>query len=184
MRPFAGLPFGIPNPHKTGRLSCSGVYYRLTPARPKTPVGPMDAPMHSQIVLLVEDSDDDAFFFERALAVAAVPVQLIRVADGGAAVEYLERMTRGSKDLSRTHVLFLDLKLPVLSGFEVMRWIRERNLLLEVIVLSGSDLDSDIEAARDLGASEFLVKPIMAVQLQDRLMPRTRATVSAPTDAA
>src|SRR5689334_7804248 len=120
----------------------------------------MDAPMQSRIALLVEDSDDDAFFFERALATACVPVQLIRLADGGAAVEYLERMTRASRDLSRTHVLFLDLKLPVLSGFEVMRWIRERNLLLEVIVLSGSDLDSDIEAARDLGACEFLVKPI------------------------
>ncbi len=144
----------------------------------------MQPSMDNQVALLVEDSDDDAFFFERALASAAIPVQLIRVTDGGAAVEYLERVTSGSKDLSQTHVLFLDLKLPVLSGFEVMRWIRQRELSLEVVVLSGSDLDTDIEAARQLGASEFLVKPISAVQLRDWLPALMRARVPTRTDAA
>ncbi len=131
-----------------------------------------------RIVLLVEDSDDDAFFFERSLKNAGIPGQLIRVADGGAAVEYLERASAASKDLLQTHVVFLDLKLPVLSGFEVLRWIRERSLSVEVLVLSGSDLDLDIEAATRLGASDYLVKPISAAELRKRLTQGAQSCVS------
>lgn len=133
---------------------------------------------HPRIVLLVEDSDDDAFFFERALRSAGIPGQLTRVADGGAAVEYLERVSAESKDLSRTHVLFLDLKLPVLSGFDVLKWIKDKNLSIEVFVLSGSDLDSDIEAATRLGASDYLVKPISAAELTRRLTQVAQSCVS------
>ena len=129
----------------------------------------MNSSQQDRIVLLVEDSDDDAFFFQRAFAVAATPGQLIRVADGGAAVDHLRGASERSRDLSRTHIVFLDLKLPVLSGFEVLKWIREHGISVEVLVLSGSDIESDIDAARNLGAADYLVKPISAQELKKRL---------------
>ncbi len=123
----------------------------------------------NRTVLLVEDSDDDAFFFERSLLNSAVPVELIRVAHGGEAVDYLQKASQHSRDLSQSYLVFLDLKLPVLNGFEVLKWIREHNLSVEVVVLSGSDIESDMERARTLGASDFLVKPISAEDLKKRL---------------
>ena len=119
--------------------------------------------------MLVEDSDDDAFFFERAFALADVAGELLRLPDGGAAVAYLERALLQPASSGPRHVLFLDLKLPVLSGFDVLHWIRERSLALEVIVLSGSDLESDVAMARQLGASDYLVKPISPEEIRKRL---------------
>jgi CheY-like chemotaxis protein len=129
----------------------------------------MRMPQQSRTVLHAEDSDDDAFFFERALAVANIAADLVRLTNGSAAIEYLERASSESKDLSGTHVLFLDLKMPGLTGFEVLQWIRDRNLALEVFVLSGSDLDGDVEAALALGAAAYFVKPISPAELTRRL---------------
>jgi CheY-like chemotaxis protein len=135
----------------------------------------MSSPNRNRNVLLVEDSDDDAFFFERALKEAGVSAGPIRLIDGGAAITYLERAAAKSKDLSETHILFLDLKLPVLSGFEVLKWIRDHKVSIEVLVLSGSSLDLDIESARRLGASAYLIKPISAAELKQRLNDAEKA---------
>lgn len=118
--------------------------------------------------MLVEDSDDDAFFFERAFAAAKTGARFIRLDDGGAAVDYLERNSE-SLDFLEHLLVFLDLKLPVLSGFDVLRWIQERGLPVEVIVLSGSDLEPDIELARRLGASDYLVKPVSPAEIGSRV---------------
>ena len=125
----------------------------------------------NQTVLLVEDSDDDAFFFERAFTDSAVAARLIRVHDGGSALDYLRGASEKSRDLSRTHVVFLDLKIPVFSGLDVLRWIKERDLSVKVLVLSGSDLDSDVEMARALGAADYIVKPISPADLKKCLTP-------------
>lgn len=125
----------------------------------------MEAAAINRTVLLVEDSDDDAFFFERAFKAADLPAKLLRASDGRSAVDLLERFSAHGSDLS-DWLLFLDLKLPTMSGFDVLEWIKNRGLVLEVIVLSGSDLDSDIRLARELGAADYLVKPIAAEQLR------------------
>ena len=135
---------------------------------PKTRGNPLNELSCSRIVVLVEDSDDDAFFFERAFDAAKTGAQLIRLADGRAAVEYLERNIE-SADSSERHLVFLDLKLPVWSGFDVLRWMRERGLAVEVVVLSGSDLEPDIDLARRLGASDYLVKPISSMEIGRRV---------------
>jgi len=129
----------------------------------------MSAAKNNRTLLLVEDSDDDAFFFERSFANSGVRAGLIRVAHGGEAVDYLLRASQDSADLSRTHFVFLDLKMPVMNGFEVLKWIKERGIAIEVIVLSGSDIESDIETARLLGASDYLVKPISSEELKRRM---------------
>jgi CheY-like chemotaxis protein len=131
---------------------------------------PMNVQAQNRIVLLVEDSDDDAFFFERAFANANISDRLIRVVNGAEAVEYLQKASETSLDLSPSHHVFLDLKLPMMNGFEVLKWIRERGLSLDVFVLSGSDMESDLEMARALGAADYLVKPISAEEIRKRLV--------------
>ena len=121
-------------------------------------------------MLLVEDSDDDAFFFERAFEMAQIPGRLIRAINGGEAVEFLQNASEESLDLAPTHFVFLDLKLPVLNGFEILKWIRARGISIEVVVLSGSDMEADIEQARALGASDYLVKPISPEEMRKRLL--------------
>ena len=123
-----------------------------------------------QTVLLVEDSDDDAFFFERAFEAADTSAKLIRLSDGGAAVDFLERGLSQTPDFAARHLMFLDLKLPVLSGFDVLQWIAKRNVPLEVVVLSGSDLEGDTNQARELGATEYFVKPISSEQIRKRVL--------------
>jgi DNA-binding response OmpR family regulator len=121
----------------------------------------------TKAVLLVEDSEEDVFFFKRALAKSGVGVELLLAADGKTAVSLLsDREVR-----QRLGLVFLDLKLPLLNGFDVLRWIRSEHFdpPLRVVVLSGSAHKSDKALANELGAPDYLVKPITAESIRDRL---------------
>lgn len=120
-------------------------------------------------ILLVEDSDEDVFFFKRALAKSGISVDLLLASDGKSAVSLL-----GDNSVrSRLKAIFLDLKLPLLNGFDVLRWIRAQNFYpaLRVIVLSGSAHKSDKVLADELGAQDYLVKPVTPDLLRERLYP-------------
>jgi CheY-like chemotaxis protein len=69
-------------------------------------------------------------------------------------------------------VVFLDLKMPVLNGFEVLEWMATKPFPREmrVIVLSGSDHHEDRSRAAQLGATDYLVKPVRVRDLQ-KLLP-------------
>ena len=140
------------------------------------------------IVLLVEDSEDDAFFFRHALKKAALPCALFHVADGGDALRYLEaaQADPGNPTQPLPDRVFLDLKLPTFSGFEILSWMGGRGLVpsLDITVLSGSEHASDIDRAMALGARSYLVKPISVEQLRARLQGRAPAGVATPDAAA
>ncbi len=113
-------------------------------------------------VLHVEDDPDDAFFLARAFAKAQPVCAVQRVAKGEEALDYLggagaygDRAAHPFPDL-----VVLDLKLPGLSGFEVLAWVRAQEKLKElpIVVLSGSWLDEDRRRAEALGATGYLVK--------------------------
>lgn len=116
----------------------------------------------SETILLVEDGVDDVLFMKRAFSKAQVKHGLKVVTKGRQAIAYLSGEAIYSDRLvyPMPRLVLLDLSLPDISGFEVLRWIREqadRGLL--VIVLSSSELTSDIQQAYDLGANSFLSKP-------------------------
>lgn len=131
----------------------------------------MPPPPLRPTVLLVEDTEDDAFFFRLCLRKAGLDCDLIHLMDGAAAITYLEGTAqlkpggRVSPDL-----VFLDLKISAFSGFEVLNWIREQSFQppLDVAVLSGSEHAGDMERAFALGATAYIVKPVQRPQLASR----------------
>jgi CheY-like chemotaxis protein len=125
----------------------------------------------NRAILLVEDNEDDVFLMKRALHGARVMNALYVVDDGQEAVDYLvgsgKFADRDSYPLPA--VVFLDLKLPYLSGHDVLAWIRHRKEFesLVVIVLTSSNEASDLSRCYALGANSYLVKPPTPDQLED-----------------
>ena len=122
-------------------------------------------------LLLAEDSQDDAFFFRRALLKVYPNSLLTHVGNGAAAIEFLMEACSQITKSRIPDLVFLDLKMPVLSGFDVLRWIHdwEAASLLRVIVLSGSDHIGDKNRAMELGAQDYLVKPIRPAELKKQI---------------
>ena len=116
--------------------------------------------------LLVEDDDGDAMLLRRCFVRSRLinPVEIVR--SGEAAIEYLSRTGRYAyakrPELTTPSIIFLDLRLPVMNGFQVLKWIRARPELAStrVVVLTGSDNMRDVQTAYELGANSFLIKPV------------------------
>jgi CheY-like chemotaxis protein len=114
-------------------------------------------------VLWVEDDADDVFLIGRAIRKAGL-CQPTLVRDGGEAVAYLS----GSGPYADRSVyplpklILLDLKLPKMSGFEVLSWIRERSQVrrLPVVMFTSSNEACDIDRAYGLGANAYLTKSV------------------------
>jgi CheY-like chemotaxis protein len=119
-------------------------------------------------VLLVEDSEDDRFFFVHAFNRAECHAQLYTVSDGIEAIQFLTKEARVNEHSRFPEFIFLDLKMPECDGFDVLRWMKENSLLerVKVFVLSGSAEPQDVQLAKELGAREYLVKPIRHHLLQ------------------
>lgn len=118
-------------------------------------------------ILLVEDDENDCFFFERAAARAGVAVGVVH--DGQQAIQYLSGL--GAYADRQAHpfpgIVVLDLNLPVKPGLEVLKWIRTgpgtRHLV--VLVLTSSIDVLDLHQAYSLGANSYLVKPSDPIEL-------------------
>jgi CheY-like chemotaxis protein len=119
-------------------------------------------------ILLVEDTEDDAFFFRLALKRTALACAVTHLADGRETVDFLKSTWADSSSEVRPDILFLDLKLPGLSGFDVLEWINRQpnGPALRVVILSGSDHSADINRARALGAKDYIVKPVSPDELK------------------
>ena len=120
--------------------------------------------MPARKFLIVDDSEDDQFFLERELKKALPRSSIVGiVGDGEAAVEYLNGAGRFADRalFPLPDVMLLDLKMPRMNGFDVLRWLRLQNLNeLMVIVVSSSILMDDVQTARALGAQHYVVKEL------------------------
>jgi two-component system response regulator len=109
-------------------------------------------------VVLVEDTPDDSRLACRALKRWRDNVHIVIAQDGEEALTVL----RSCISNRLPDLVLLDLKLPLLSGFQVLSEIRAKGPLkeLRVVVLSSSDDPSDIDRARRLGANGYVSKPV------------------------
>ena len=125
----------------------------------------------NRALLLIEDNQDDVFLMKRALKAARVMNPLYVVEHGQEALDYLggagKFADRESYPLPA--VVFLDLKLPFISGHDVLAWIRRQKQLesLVVVVLTSSNEASDLSRCYSLGANSYVVKPPTPEQLEE-----------------
>jgi CheY-like chemotaxis protein len=114
--------------------------------------------------LLVEDNEDDVLLVCRAFNKAKILNPLHVVRNGEQSVAYLSGFGRYADRNQHPlpSVVLLDLKMPGMDGFDVLRWIRQQQVFqkLRVVVLSSSDLMPDVSRAYKLGANSFLIKPV------------------------
>lgn len=125
----------------------------------------------SSAILLVEDNEDDVFLMKRALKNAGIKNPLRIAEDGQQAVDYLSG-TGAYADRTQFPIpalVFLDLKLPMRKGLDVLAWIRKQPHLegVVVVVLTSSNEPSDLKQSYRLGANSYVVKPPTASQLLD-----------------
>jgi CheY-like chemotaxis protein len=120
-------------------------------------------------ILLVEDNEDDAFFFERALKASGISHKVFRAEDGQQAINYLSGSGefRERSKYPAPKLIFLDLKLPIVSGLEVLAWIRAQSEYRDtsVVVLTSSNEPDDFTEAHRLGANCYKVKPLAGSEL-------------------
>lgn len=115
------------------------------------------------VVLLVEDDSDHAELVRRSLENYSAKSRLYHVTDGEAALQYLFRRGHYS-DASRSprpRIVLLDLRLPKISGLEVLRRVKEDEGLrrIPVVVFSTSGAATDVKEAYDNCSNGYLIKP-------------------------
>jgi two-component system response regulator len=115
-------------------------------------------------ILLVEDSASDEKLALLAFKRCGVPCEIEVARDGADALDYLfvTGKHQGRDPMARPAVILLDLKLPRISGLEVLRRIRAapETQALPVVVLTASREDEDLTRAYALGANAYLRKPV------------------------
>jgi len=120
-----------------------------------------DTSATAHTILVAEDNEFDEELLRRAFDIAGISDKVQFVCDGQEVINYLHGKTpfNDRQKFPNADVLLLDLKLPRMNGFEVMKWIRSAGLTeLPVLVLSGSDLPQDEMKAFALGAQEYHIK--------------------------
>jgi len=115
-------------------------------------------------ILLVEDNPQDAELTIRALKKHNLANRLIIVEDGAEALDFIfGRGKYAGRDTGHPpKVVLLDLKLPKVSGLEVLRALKqdERTRPIPVVIVTSSREDPDIKTAYALGANSYVVKPV------------------------
>src|SRR4051812_12884472 len=122
-------------------------------------------------ILLIEDSENDALLLKRALQAVGVKNPIRHLWNGTEAVSYLAAVGKKEKNGSvpAPAIILLDLKLPDVSGFEILALVQQRKALsktLRVVLSQYSDLQS-IKTAYALGGHSFLTKPAGRQELEE-----------------
>ncbi len=122
-------------------------------------------------ILLVEDNADDAALTLRAFEKHDLADAVVHVDDGELALDYLfgTGAYQGRQDLEQPTMMLLDLKLPKVTGIDVLERVRAdaRTRHLPVIVLTSSDEERDILACYERGANSFVRKPVDYARFMD-----------------
>jgi two-component system response regulator len=120
--------------------------------------------MSDKVILLVEDNPDDEALTLRALRKNNIMNEVVVARDGAEALDYLFAMNKyAGRDIAEwPSVVLLDLKLPKVSGLEVLRKIRsdERMRSMAVVILTSSKEEQDVAESYNLGVNSYVRKPV------------------------
>lgn len=122
-------------------------------------------------ILIAEDNEDHLFLTVRALrSVGGVQLEIDSVRDGAEALDYIYR--RGAfAERARPHLILLDLKMPRVSGLEVLERLKQDPELrtIPVVVLTSSERPEDVDATYRLGGNSFITKPLSMTGMREGL---------------
>ena len=119
-------------------------------------------------ILVIDDDSDYLCLLQIAFQEARIGYPLVIKQDGRAAINYLQRFASQEALVgSPPGLILLDLRMPRVSGLEVLRWIRSQQYLddVPVVVLTGIESEDELGQAIELGATSFRVKPFTYRQL-------------------
>lgn len=122
----------------------------------------MNSVTASQVILIVDDSDDDYDATVRALSKDTnLKNPIHRCEDGAEALDYLLRRGRYT-DATRPGIILLDLNMPGVDGREVLEQIKgDRDLKsIPTIIMTNSDDERDIQDCYNIGANTYVRKPL------------------------
>jgi two-component system, response regulator len=115
-------------------------------------------------ILMVEDNPYDADLAIRALKRHNLANKLVLLNDGAEALEFIfgTGMYEGRNVEITPKVILLDLKMPRVSGLEVLEKIKSdsRTKVIPVVILTSSAEDPDVRRSYELGANSYIVKPV------------------------
>jgi len=120
-------------------------------------------------ILVAEDDCNDVLPLKAAFAKVRGRVRVHFVRNGTEAIDYLQGVPPFNNRVKYPlpNLLLLDLKMPLMDGFEVLAWLRAHQSInpMTVVVLSGSYVQADFDCAHSLGANLCLKKPLYFRQL-------------------
>jgi CheY-like chemotaxis protein len=127
----------------------------------------MARPIH---LLLVEDNPGDVRLTTEAVGAAGLACTVDVVGDGEQALDYLHHRPP-YQQAARPDLVLLDLNLPCLSGYDVLADVKGDASLrsIPIVILSGSNAESDVERAYGLQANCYVTKPVGAAEFAKTL---------------
>jgi len=107
------------------------------------------------VIVLAEDDPGHARLIEKNLR-ETIANSIVKFANGKDALDYLRR----EEQATQQHLLLLDLNMPVMDGYQVLKHLKEdpRTVLIPVIVLTTTDDPAEIQRCYDLGCNAYVVK--------------------------
>lgn len=117
-------------------------------------------------IMLVEDSEGDVYIFKRAIKDAKILNDVLVFKDGREALDFLQSAESADK---MPGIIFLDINMPMVSGFEVLKAVKsdERLAGIPVVMLTISQEEEDIIRSYDYGAVSFITKTVRPENLLD-----------------
>jgi two-component system response regulator len=120
--------------------------------------------LDEKLIFLVEDNPDDEALTLRALTRSKLANRIVVARDGVEALDFVfgAGAYAGRDTAIQPELILLDLKLPKLDGFEVMKRLRadDRTRLLPVVILTSSIEERDLVNGYGLGANSYIRKPV------------------------
>jgi CheY-like chemotaxis protein len=123
-------------------------------------------------ILLVEDDEGHAFLIEKNLRRAGIVNTIVKVDNGQKAVDFLFKSGDYSRDETPTPLLILlDLNLPILSGEQVLKIIKNdaRTKQIPIVVLTTTDNPHEVLRCYELGCNVYVTKPVEYDKFSDAI---------------
>ena len=126
-------------------------------------------PEPQSLILLVEDDPGHACLIEKNLHRSSAACEIVKLTDGQQILDYL--LANGKAAESPCTIVLLDLNMPGLSGYQVLRRLKtnQRTRSIPVIILTTTDDSAEIKRCYDLGCNAYVTKPVDYEQFSEMI---------------